>query len=89
MGLIEKILLAYVRLRIAFSPKKSAFKIGDAVILKDGSGYPMLVKEINRVSGKTELLCYCQWYDPKTKETRSNFFHESKLQHYDWKKNLR
>ncbi len=64
--------------------KPGTFRIGDMVVQRDGTGYPMLVTEIQKTRHMQEPLVYCRWFDRQTKETRFNFFPESKLMPFDW-----
>lgn len=63
---------------------KSRFHVGDMVQLKDGTGYPMLVTEVQKTPRMAENLLYCRWFDRKTQETRFNFFPESRVEPFDW-----
>jgi uncharacterized protein YodC (DUF2158 family) len=83
--MIEQIILTAGRLRDAFLGIRCTFRAGDMVELKDGSGYPMLVTEVDKTKTMKEPLLYCRWYDRKTKETRFNFFPASKVKNFDWK----
>jgi uncharacterized protein YodC (DUF2158 family) len=82
--MIEQIILGIGKLKDAIRGIRCGYKIGDMVELKDGSGYPMLVTEINQTKQMKEPLLYCRWYDRKTKETRYNFFPTSKIKDFDW-----
>jgi uncharacterized protein YodC (DUF2158 family) len=82
--IVEKMLVLIGKLKDTFLPRPKKFKVGDMVELKDGTGYPMLVIEVNHIKNKQEPLVYCRWYDRKTKETKMNFFNESALTHFDW-----
>jgi uncharacterized protein YodC (DUF2158 family) len=63
----------------------SCFKCGDTVELKDGS-HLMQVIEVMRNRKLKEALIQCKWYEPETKETRTNIFRESRLKFFDWYK---
>lgn len=84
--IIEHIILLLGRIKDLVKPFKSAYDVGDMVVLKDGSGYPMLVTEVKKTKKMDEPLLYCRWFDRKTGETRFNFFPESKLKAFDWSK---
>jgi uncharacterized protein YodC (DUF2158 family) len=82
--IIEQIIVFVGKVRDFLYPPSSVFKVGDMVQLKDGTGYPMLVTEIQKTRKMTESLLYCRWFDRETQETRFNFFPESRLAHFDW-----
>lgn len=82
--MIEQIILAIGKLKGAFAGVRCNFRVGDMVEMKDGSGYPMLVTEVDQTKNMKEPLLYCRWYDRQTKETRFNFFQASKVRHFDW-----
>ena len=81
---IEQIILALGKIRdLKFRPA-CRFRVGDTVKLKDGTGYPMLITEVQKTKQMKEPLLYCRWFDHQTKETRYNFFPESSLDRFDW-----
>jgi uncharacterized protein YodC (DUF2158 family) len=87
--MIEQIIVALGKLKDTWKGIRCTFKVGDMVELKDGSGYPMLVTEIDKTKQMKEPLLYCRWYDRQTKETRFNFFPVSKVKDFDWEINVR
>jgi uncharacterized protein YodC (DUF2158 family) len=82
--MLERLLTLYLRVRHILTRPISRYTVGDVVILKDGSGYPMLITEVEKTKNKSILL-YCRWYDQQTKETRHNFFTEESVAPFDWK----
>ncbi|HEY0770705.1 MAG TPA: hypothetical protein VGD31_10265 [Sphingobacteriaceae bacterium] len=82
---IEQIILFIGKMKGAFRRIRCSFKVGDMVELRDGTGYPMLVTEVDQTKQMKEPLLYCRWYDRETKETRFNFFQASKVKSFDWK----
>lgn len=81
--MMETLLLLYSKIKAFFSIALSRYKVGDVVIAKDGSGYPLLIVEIKKLKNKKVLL-YCRWYDRVTKETRHNLFEEQSVKPFDW-----
>jgi uncharacterized protein YodC (DUF2158 family) len=66
----------------AFGPQ-SDFKPGDSVELKEGGRMMQVIEVISYRNLEEPIIC-CKWYEPKTKETRTNIFRESKLKLFDW-----
>ena len=81
--MIETLLLLYGKCKDLFKRRMSAYKVGDVVISKDDTGYPLLIVEIKRLKNEHVLL-YCRWYDRETKETRHNFFAEEAVKPFNW-----
>jgi uncharacterized protein YodC (DUF2158 family) len=81
--MIETLILIFGRIKSIFTSTLSRYKVGDVVILKDGSGYPLLVIEVRKLKNKSILL-YCRWYDRETKETRHNFYPEDAVKPFNW-----
>ena len=82
--MLEQIILSIGRLKDVLRGFQCNFKVGDLVELKDGTGYPLLVVEIDKTRNMKEPLLYCRWYDRETKETRYNFFPESRVRGFNW-----
>ena len=84
-SIIEQIIVLIGKIRDLISYRPSCqFRVGDMVQLKDGTGYPMLITEVQRTRQMKETLLYCRWFDRQTQETRFNFFPESRVCHFDW-----
>lgn len=73
--------LSKLRLRL-FGPR-SKYKVGDRVQLINGK-YLMVVIEVINKRGMNRSLSYCQWYEPDTKQNRTNLFPEEDLIPFDW-----
>lgn len=73
--------LENLRLKI-FGPR-SKFKVRDTVQLKQGK-YLMVVIEVINKRGMKRTLLNCQWYEPDTKQNRTNLFSEVDLIPFDW-----
>ena len=83
-SIIEQIIVWVGKFRDLTYRHSSAFKVGDMVQLKDGTGYPMLVTEVQKTRQMKEALLYCRWFDRQTQETRFNYIPESKVSRFDW-----
>lgn len=81
--MIETLLLFFGKIKGFFSGQFSPYSVGDVVIARDGTGYPLLITEVKKLKNGNVLL-YCRWYDRKTKETRYNFFHTDDVKSFDW-----
>jgi uncharacterized protein YodC (DUF2158 family) len=81
--MIETLILIYGKIKDLFIQPRSRYKVGDVVILTDGSGYPLLIVEIRKLKNKNILL-YCRWYDRETKETRHNFYPQERVKPFNW-----
>jgi uncharacterized protein YodC (DUF2158 family) len=62
---------------------KSEFKKGDSVQLQEG-GELMLVIDVYTNRNLSGPLVECRWYEPATKEIRTQIFQESRLKFFDW-----
>ena len=87
--MLERLIILWANWRERIFGRSSGFKAGDLVIFKDGSGYPMLITEVNRIKSKNHYLLYCRWYDTLTKETRYNLIPDEAVRHFDWNKDSR
>ena len=61
----------------------SKFRVGDGVELLEG-GNIMLVVEVISEPGMPEPIIYCQWYESKTKSTKTKFLPEKDLKQINW-----
>jgi uncharacterized protein YodC (DUF2158 family) len=82
--ILEQIIVLIGKVRDLRYRPSCQFHVGEMVQLRDGTGYPMLVTEIQKTRQMEETLLYCRWFDRQTQETRFNFFPESRVRLFDW-----
>ncbi len=58
------------------------FKKGDTV--QSSSCDELMVIQWVKIVKYSMVMYYCKWYDPNTRSTRSNIFHEEQLIRFDW-----
>jgi uncharacterized protein YodC (DUF2158 family) len=58
------------------------FKKGDTV--QSSSCDDLMVIQWVKIVKYSMVMYYCKWYDPTTRSTRANIFHEEQLKRFDW-----
>ena len=78
----------YIKIQELLWGPVSKFRRGDSVQLCNG-GYLMVVVGVHRNRKFRSPVIECKWFDPETRENRTNVFHEEQLIFFDWNREMR